>query len=755
MASADGAVGAAEMEVDAEVGTAPAPRVTYVGNRAQLVAPVMAPSMSEEVVSSLDASNAMAEEADAAMQAEAEQCQRDNFAPLDLHTLFRDLRPETIPQGGSLRGLLVKVVSGEAMVNDRSMRALAAEALHQHELIAARLKEHSETIESQGDTIKSLEHRLGVLENRFGGKPADLDHNMLRTVCTLTGKFAGGSADDFEVWGEKCQRVFEMLKLDALNWAACAETQLTDKAAQRWRQIREEELKDVPHPTWQQFQEHMSPMFAQADREAKAVAKWEAGLALKTMTVLGVSAYARELQDTVRDMGIKKPSMSTAWSAYKKGLPGAWNTVISMAEASNKATNDNWTRTLASMIAEATGLLHTLINDSAPSSVGAGVQGAGQAGQSGGQGGGGKKRGRDAGAPSAQPPAKRQAAGKGGAPLSDADFTRLAGTHVAFRDPSEAKPFSQELLSACRARDACLFCTRSGHRMFDCPDLNEDPARKKRLRDAAQKCAPSPCAEAHDQTQTQVQPCNALVMSAGPGPSGTRPNPRPEEVLPVVNLQTLARYEPHPAIMSPEVSAQPLPLKDTGDVLVSPNAGGTDSTHSGTSADDASPADREGNPEAIGEADQDSRHVHMRTVDPCIADDPGCEAKEHVIDSIDVPGTSCTYADRVNATEQSILGSQYHAIENLTRPFTRDGFAATDGHNALCNDFGSLPSNPFQCMDHRGHHIWINAPFRDLKWVLEHYLRAKALAPESTSACFLVPFWRKRQVSGHSCVACN
>ena len=199
MASADGADRAREMEVDAEVGTAPpASRITMIGH-VELVAPVIAPSMSEEVVSSLNASAAMAEEADAAMQAEMAQTGRDNYAPLDLHALWHDLSPETIPSGGSLRGLLVKVVSGRAQVNDYSMRALAAVALNQHQLIAGRLQEQAATIESENDKIDSLEARLAVLENRFGGKPADLDHNLLRTVCALTGKFAGGSADDFEI----------------------------------------------------------------------------------------------------------------------------------------------------------------------------------------------------------------------------------------------------------------------------------------------------------------------------------------------------------------------------------------------------------------------------------------------------------------------------------------------------------------------------------------------------------------------------
>ncbi|CAL8472107.1 g11649 [Coccomyxa elongata] len=53
--------------------------------------------------------------------------------------------------------------------------------------------------------------------------------------------------------------------------------------------------------------------------------------------------------------------------------------------------------------------------------------------------------------------------------------------------------------------------------------------------------------------------------------------------------------------------------------------------------------------------------------------------------SIDDTHGPYDYADRVNATDQSILLAEYHEIESVTssRPFTRDGFAAADGHNAL------------------------------------------------------------------------
>ena len=93
------------------------------------------------------------------------------------------------------------------------------------------------------------------------------------------------------------------------------------------------------------------------------------------------------------------------------------------------------------------------------------------------------------------------------------------------------------------------------------------------------------------------------------------------------------------------------------------------------------------------------------------------------------PWDCMIYGDRVNATDQSFFLVEFHEIELVTRPFTRDGFAAADGHNALCNDFDSFKDKPFQCMDLRGHHTWINAPFRELTWIAEHYLRAKYRAP--------------------------
>ena len=61
--------------------------------------------------------------------------------------------------------------------------------------------------------------------------------------------------------------------------------QLEGKALLRWHQAHlTDELSPSELPTWQQFLQVMTPMFAEADREAKAEAKWES-LSLKKPTV--------------------------------------------------------------------------------------------------------------------------------------------------------------------------------------------------------------------------------------------------------------------------------------------------------------------------------------------------------------------------------------------------------------------------------------------------------------------------------------
>jgi len=50
-----------------------------------------------------------------------------------------------------------------------------------------------------------------------------------------------------------------------------------------------------------------------------------------------------------------------------------------------------------------------------------------------------------------------------------------------------------------------------------------------------------------------------------------------------------------------------------------------------------------------------------------------------------------------------------------------------------------LPALPFTSVNVSGKHVWVHTPADDLVQVILHYMRCKALNPDNTSACFLVP----------------
>ncbi|BDA42051.1 hypothetical protein COCOBI_02-8520 [Coccomyxa sp. Obi] len=320
---------------------------------------------------------------------------------------------------------------------------------------------------------------VAVLKNRFSGRPGVISPETIRTLMSVTSKFSGGSAEDFEAWSKQFERGCAMLNLDQTQYVKCAEMQLEGKASLRWHQAHlYDELTPCDLPTWQQFLHVMTPMFAEADREAKAEAKWDS-LSLKKQTVQGLSAYAREVQDAYVEMGNKRPSLHSAWTKYKQGLGSTSLThLITMTETTCK-DDPVWTGNLQDRITEATKVLHQLVTDTAIAKTG------GVGSSTGGQTGGGQKRSAKEVGVQSSTPAKRQAAGSGSSgKLSEAQFKELRRSHAAFTDPDERKPFSKQLMNHCRTAGLCLFCMKGKHRMFDCPELQKDPERLKRLKDA-------------------------------------------------------------------------------------------------------------------------------------------------------------------------------------------------------------------------------------------------------------------------------
>ena len=427
-----------------------------------------------------------------------------------------------LPRGRSLRSLIIAAIHKQAPIDEPMLRvALAGFASAIQELMK-RVQNLEINLHAANDLIETLRREVVVLKNRFSGRPGVISPKMIRTLMSVTSKFSGGSAEDFETWSKQFERGCAMLNLDQLQYVKVAEMQLERKALLRWHHLTDE-LSPSELPIWQQFLQVMTPMFAEADREAKAEAKWES-LSLKKPTVQGLSAYAREVQDAYVEMGVKRPSIHNAWTKYKHGLGNeALTYLITMTETACKDSDPAWTGPLPGRIATATKLFHRLVTDTAIAKTGIGGGASGQYGS------GHKRSAKEAGVHSGTGSAsKRQSGGASGSGDSskstDAQIEQLRRTHVAFTDPEEPKPFSKQLMDYCRARGLCLFCMKGKHRMFDCRELQRDSARLTRLNNAyIARCVPVEHGSEQSTVQMQVlkQPCNDLVMNAG------RPKKRP------------------------------------------------------------------------------------------------------------------------------------------------------------------------------------------------------------------------------------
>ena len=75
------------------------------------------------------------------------------------------------------------------------------------------------------------------------------------------------------------------------------------------------------------------------------------------------------------------------------------------------------------------------------------------------------------------------------------------------------------------------------------------------------------------------------------------------------------------------------------------------------------------------------------------------------------------------------------------KPFDIDACCDDDGVNSHCASYCS-PSSFFLKRDVSGQHVWMNVPTNRIELFIRHYLKCKARAPQSTSACVVVPCWQ-------------
>lgn len=76
------------------------------------------------------------------------------------------------------------------------------------------------------DLIETLRKEVVVLKNRFSGRPGVIPPEIIRTLMSVTSKFSGGSAEDFEAWSKQFERGCAMLNLDQTQYVKVAEMQL-------------------------------------------------------------------------------------------------------------------------------------------------------------------------------------------------------------------------------------------------------------------------------------------------------------------------------------------------------------------------------------------------------------------------------------------------------------------------------------------------------------------------------------------------
>ena len=94
--------------------------------------------------------------------------------------------------------------------------------------------------------------------------------------------------------------------------------------------------------------------------------------------------------------------------------------------------------------------------------------------------------------------------------------------------------------------------------------------------------------------------------------------------------------------------------------------------------------------------------------------------------------------------DRMLIREEFEAVERAcaTR-FTLDACCNGDGSNAHCPQYCSLSRSFLQLETLAGQHVWINPPFDNIEAFLSHYCLLKARSPHNTSACILVPAWKR------------
>ncbi|CAL8466692.1 g6228 [Coccomyxa elongata] len=190
----------------------------------------------DEGESDYHVSEVLAAEARAASErAEGErlaQIAEENNVPLILSSeLWEDAG---LSRGRSLRSLIIAAVHKQAPIDEPVLRVALADFASAIQELMKRVQSLEVNLHAANNLVETLRREVAVLKNRFSGRPGVISPETIRTLMSVTSKFSGGSAEDFETWSKQFERGCAMLNLDPTQYVKVAEMQLEGKALLRW-----------------------------------------------------------------------------------------------------------------------------------------------------------------------------------------------------------------------------------------------------------------------------------------------------------------------------------------------------------------------------------------------------------------------------------------------------------------------------------------------------------------------------------------
>ena len=536
------------------------------------------------------------------------------------------------------------------------------------------------------------------------------------TYMSRMGTFGGHTAIPFRSWQEWSEEFLQKAALVDLgedNYYGAALVQLAQPVRDAWvAYVRENPGKD----TWASMQEHMQTQYAPLDKSAEAEKRFKSQRMVHE-SKKALQAYCSIQIRNITEMGSKSSFSSKGmWDQFLSGLPELLLRTAANIYATEKAAYD-----ALSPISRISRMQEKLMPQLR-------AQRASQqnAAASGSQRYTGTKRGSEQSGrqSSSQPSPKlarfdRQSHRRQS--LSHAQYYAVPNNmtpeecpDVGYQNEAQTKPFNQSLKDALMYESKCLSCWQPGHGLTSCPNLPPEVAQEMEKPQA--RCAPA------------IAPLRYL--DARYEVTDTDQNP---SSIPGVNassnheLYTTTTGGTHIGAVAGEATRQEAGASPGAEVPL--EAAGPDSgagPPSGVTQDSGAGAQHK----------SEARHAAVRTCD----NNPDSSATRHV--NLNLMGIGRSKLAQANYTFDP---DELQKLAEQTRPFTRDGYAkGLIYKNPGCTqDACYLPEKPFECSDHRGHHVWIDPPVKNIPYALASYFAAKRQDPANTSMCILVPVWRR------------